>query len=96
MGQLNSIVLVALGVCAAWWALRNLSRRERAEGVSGDPLMNAALLGVGVNLTFWFIPDLIPDFPEEVFTGLSVADGFWLALFLVAAVRARRVLGEAA
>ena len=58
MGQLNSIVLIALGVCVASWALRNLWRAERGEGVAGDPLMNAALLGVGVNLGLRVHPDI--------------------------------------
>ena len=87
MGQLNSIVLTALGVCVALWAIRNLWRGERGDGVAGDPLVNAALLGVGCNLALWFIPDWIEDFPEEVFTGVSVSSGFWLALFLLAAGR---------
>ncbi len=46
MGQLNSILLFALGVCAGLWAIRNLWRGERGHGVTSDPLMNAVLPGV--------------------------------------------------
>jgi hypothetical protein len=45
MGQLNSILLIALGVCAALWAIRNLWQGERGDGVTSDPLINAALPG---------------------------------------------------
>ena len=46
MGQLNSILLIDLGVCAALWAICNLWRGELSDGVTSDPLMNAALPGV--------------------------------------------------
>lgn len=87
MGNVNSIALCVLGLCAAAWALRNLWRAGRGESPSQDPLLNAATIGVGVSLVLWFLPEVIEDFPEEVFTGLAVSDAVWMCLFFAAACR---------
>lgn len=87
MGPLNSIALVVLCLCVVAWAFRNLWRAGRGETPSRDPLLNAAIIGVGVSFALWFLPGMSKDLPEEIFTGVGYSDAFWLVLFAVAGSR---------